>query len=169
MTGQYLADLDELVLLCRSPEAKKYISEAVACYRAGAFRACIITTWIAVVFDFVDKLRELELSGDKKATAKITEFEQKRQLADIRGALEFERRILDIARDDFELLSQRAIHRHLGAVCNSGHDLSIGKGYSSAVHNAGSHQHRESAAAQLYDQRHLQSCAHSALAAREGH
>src|SRR5688500_6811468 len=63
----YLADIDELVLKCRDDEARKYIGEAVASYKAGAFRACIVMTWIAVVYDFLYKLRELELSGDKHA------------------------------------------------------------------------------------------------------
>src|SRR3712207_8471465 len=47
-----------LVLRCRSEQARQYIAEAVACYRAGAVRACIVATWVAVVYDFVHKLRE---------------------------------------------------------------------------------------------------------------
>ena len=35
-----LGDLDELVLTCRTEEARSYIAEAVACYKAGGFRAC---------------------------------------------------------------------------------------------------------------------------------
>ena len=36
-----LGDLDELILTCRNEEGRGYIAEAVACYRAGAYRACI--------------------------------------------------------------------------------------------------------------------------------
>ena len=32
-------DLDELIILCRDKSAKKFIQEAVACYRAGAYRS----------------------------------------------------------------------------------------------------------------------------------
>lgn len=65
MTG--LADLDELVLRCKSAAAKAYINEATSCYFAGAYRSAIVATWIAVVYDFVDKLKDLELAGDANA------------------------------------------------------------------------------------------------------
>jgi hypothetical protein len=54
-------DLDELILRCRDKASKKLIQEAVSCYRAGAYRSCIVSTWNAVVFDFLHKLRELDL------------------------------------------------------------------------------------------------------------
>ena len=57
-----LADLDELVLRCRDDRAKAYMSEALAYYKAGANRAAIIATRIAVTFDIIDKRRELALS-----------------------------------------------------------------------------------------------------------
>lgn len=101
-----LADLDELILQCRGDEAKSYISEAVACYRAGAFRSCIVATWIAVVFDFLHKLRQLELAGDKNAQKHLREYEKLRRANDLPALLRFERQILEIAKNDFELLSQ---------------------------------------------------------------
>ncbi len=51
--SERLIDLDELVLRCRDKTTKDYIQEAVSCYRAGAFRSCIVSTWNAVVFDFI--------------------------------------------------------------------------------------------------------------------
>lgn len=102
---EYLIDLDELVLRCKDEEARKYIAEAVACYKAGAFRACIVTTWIAVVYDFVYKLRQLELTGDKNAIVKLQEFENARRSKTPELALNFEKKILDWARDEFEFLS----------------------------------------------------------------
>jgi hypothetical protein len=100
-----LVDLDELILRCRNDRAKNYIAEAVACYRAGAFRACIVTTWVAVVYDILQKLDELALAGDKNAEAKRAEFEEFRQKADIVNSLKFERQILDISKDQFEFIS----------------------------------------------------------------
>jgi hypothetical protein len=44
---EVFVDLDELVALCRDKVAKKFIQEAVACYRAGAYRSCIVATWNA--------------------------------------------------------------------------------------------------------------------------
>jgi hypothetical protein len=98
-------DLDELVLLCRNRESKKYISEAISCYRAGAYRSCIVATWIAVVYDFLDKLRELELAGDPKAKQYLTEFENYRVNEDLNHLLDFERRVVALARDEFQLIS----------------------------------------------------------------
>lgn len=69
-------DLDELIVRCRDKQARKFIKEAVACYRVGAYRSCIVATWNAVVFDFLHKLRELELLGDKEASKLLEQFEK---------------------------------------------------------------------------------------------
>ena len=100
-----LADLDELVLRCRSAAAKAYIEEAVSCYRSGAQRSAIVATWVAVVYDFLDKLKELEMSGDANAKEKLTSFENARQSKNWKASLEFERSVIGLAQNDFELLS----------------------------------------------------------------
>ncbi len=99
------ADLDELVLTCRDHKAKGYISEAVASYRSGAYRASIVSTWIAICFDVIEKIRELALAGDAQAEQLAKEIEDTRVKNDISKALKFEREILEIARDKFELIS----------------------------------------------------------------
>jgi hypothetical protein len=66
-----LADLDELILLCRDEKASLYIQEAVSCYRSAAYRSAIVATWIAVCYDIIDKLRELALAGDQEAAAQV--------------------------------------------------------------------------------------------------
>lgn len=101
-----LSDLDELVLQCRDQRARTYIAEAVTSYKAGACRAAIVSTWIAVCYDFIDKLRELALSGDKEAEKHVEELEKTRKAGDIAKALSFERELLTLARDKFELISQ---------------------------------------------------------------
>lgn len=100
-----LADLDELVLKCRNKNAKSYIKEAVSCYKVGAFRSSIVSTWIAVSFDIIDKLKELSLAGDKEAEKQIDAFEKARRVGDIATSLKFERDILDVCRDKLELIS----------------------------------------------------------------
>ena len=99
-----IADLDELILRCKAAAARSYIAEAVGCYKAGAFRAGIVATWVAVAFDFIDKLRQLDLTGDKAAGKYLAEFEQIRRTDNISGALKFEREILTRARE-LELIS----------------------------------------------------------------
>ncbi len=102
-----LYDLDELVLACRDKQAKEYIREAVACYKSGAFRACIVATWIAVVFDYIHKLGQLDLTGDKEARKQLELFESLRNSggSDIAQALKFEREVLETAANKFELLT----------------------------------------------------------------
>ena len=103
-----LGDLDELVISCRTEEARSYVSEAVACYKAGAFRACIVAAWIAVVYDLLAKIKELALGGDLEAqriTAEVAELQPRAEAGDqnaIRRILEIERSIVDIANDKFE-------------------------------------------------------------------
>jgi len=103
--SEQLADLDELVLRCRNKVARSYIKEAVRSYKAGAYRAAIVTTWIAIVFDYLDKLRELEISGHKDAKKELEEFEKHRKANDVKKSLDFERELLDNAKDRYEFIS----------------------------------------------------------------
>lgn len=100
-----LTDLDELALLCRNHKAKAYISEAIASYKVGAFRSSIVSTWIAVCFDYIDKLRELAISGDVEAERQLEDVEKTRVSGDPARALKFERELLDQAKNRFELIS----------------------------------------------------------------
>lgn len=106
-----LVDIDELALRCRDEQARAYIREAVACYKANAFRSCIVATWNAIVFDFLHKLRELDLTGDKKAKQHLEKFNAIRLAGEKRllDALAFERDILKLAAEDFELLTSLEI------------------------------------------------------------
>ena len=89
------ADLDALALACRDGRSRELLAEAVACYRAGAFRSSIVMTWAAVVFDFVHKLRELDLGVDAQARTLLERFEQVRATHDLSGALKFEREVIE--------------------------------------------------------------------------
>jgi hypothetical protein len=109
---QSLSNLEELILQCRTERSRDLVGDAFGAYRAGAYRAAIVTTWIAVVFDIIDKLRELAATGDKSAKSELANFdgyvEQLHQgnHSVIKNALEFERRILTTARDKFLLFDQ---------------------------------------------------------------
>ncbi|WP_404834053.1 hypothetical protein [Aeromonas media] len=100
-----LEDLDELILRCRDEKARAHITEAVASYRAGAFRSAIVATWIAVCFDVIEKLKELTLAGDKEAELQVQAIEKTHRTNDVTAALKFERELLGLAKDKFELLS----------------------------------------------------------------
>lgn len=110
-----LGDLDELVLRCRTEEARSYVSEAVRCYKAGAFRACVVAAWIAVVYDLLAKIRELALGGDAEAriiTEDVASLQPLVALGDqgaIRRILEIERDIVSIANEKFEFFDGQQI------------------------------------------------------------
>jgi hypothetical protein len=100
-----LSDLDELIISCRTDEARNYVSDAVACYKAGAFRASIVAVWIAVVYDLLAKIAELALGGDAEAqqiTNEVADLQPRVEAGD-RGAL---RRILEIERDILEIATE---------------------------------------------------------------
>jgi len=98
-------DLDELIILCRDKSAKKFIQEAVACYRSGAYRSCIVSTWNAIVFDFIHKLRQLEQVGNGDASQLLQDFSSHSQNSDFKKLWDFESKIPDFALTKFELIS----------------------------------------------------------------
>lgn len=100
-----LTDLDELVSECPDPRSRKYIREAVLCYKAGAYRSAVVACWIAVVFDLVDKIREIGAAGDLVAQQTIATFDKARQDHDVRASLAFEKDLLRLAREKFEFIS----------------------------------------------------------------
>lgn len=108
-----LADIEALALKCRSEQSREYIEEALHCYKAGAFRASIVSTWVALVFDLIDKIRELSLADDARAKALETKFDgylsqiEAGSVQGIKGALEFEREILETCRAQLELFDSQ--------------------------------------------------------------
>ncbi|MEH6487655.1 hypothetical protein [Hyphomonas oceanitis] len=54
-----LADMEELLGEISNADVKKYMMEAYACYGAGAYRGCIVLSYIAVFDDIRLKLAEL--------------------------------------------------------------------------------------------------------------
>lgn len=64
-----LLDLDELIFYCTEDKVKPILLEAINCYKAQAYRASILTCWIAVTVDAgfkINKLAELNCSEAKK-------------------------------------------------------------------------------------------------------
>jgi hypothetical protein len=110
-----IADLDELVLKCRGEQARSYMREAVDSYKVGANRACIVTVWVAVVFDLIEKIRELALSGDATAKSLIETYERWRLGVEqgdaeaLKKSLEFERSIIDQTHAKFEFFEHQQL------------------------------------------------------------
>ncbi len=100
----HLTDLDELLEDVRSGSSQEYISEAIRCYRAGAYRSAIITTWVAVCIDIIEKIRELGSEGDKGAKPLKKQFDDLKE-KNIDLFLEYERHLLKYAYDDLAIIS----------------------------------------------------------------
>lgn len=110
-----LADIEALSLRCQSGQSRAYIAESIQCYRAGAYRATIVSTWIAVVFDLIDKVRELALSGDGSAKELEKKYEKyinqvgRGNLEVIKNALDFERNILEACHDKLDFFDSQQL------------------------------------------------------------
>ena len=107
MNSTKLTDLDELSLTVRDRESSLYIGEAINAYRGGAFRASIISTWVAVVTDIISKLRELASQGDANASTQISSIDTAIQNNNVPQLQKIENELLEKARNDFEFLSQQ--------------------------------------------------------------
>jgi len=103
-----LAGFDELILSCRTEEARSQIGEAIRCYEGASYRAAIVMSYMAVCFDLIDKLKALDAAGDGAAKTLIGELKKYQQQLDsgnsqaIQNLLAFERNLLEKFRDDFE-------------------------------------------------------------------
>jgi hypothetical protein len=109
MRTEGLTDLEELIHACHDSQSREYIREAVACYKAGAYRSAIVATWNAVVYDFLHKLRLLEMTGHgdardhlKKYKAVLEMSDEKSRKAKLMG---FEDEVLTLAENPFEFIT----------------------------------------------------------------
>ena len=98
------ADLEDLISKVRDARARRHIREAVLAYGTGAYRASIVMTWIAVIYDIIDKIQELELGGDLGARGHLQRLDAIRASNNLGAAQDFERKILDLAAE-FQFLS----------------------------------------------------------------
>ncbi len=101
---RHLTDLDELSQNVKNAHSRNYLDEAIKSYRAGAYRASLISTWIAVCVDIIEKIKELALTEDQAALT-IAKRLDAIDPSNTTAMLAFERQILDFACEDLELIS----------------------------------------------------------------
>ncbi|MFW0890129.1 UNVERIFIED_CONTAM: hypothetical protein MKS84_25970 [Pseudomonas sp. JL1] len=78
----HLTDMEELVASIKSNDIRDYMSESLACYMAGAYRASVVLTFIALFDDIIGKLGELA-RVNKKARTIFETATQKRADQDV--------------------------------------------------------------------------------------
>ncbi|WP_126283695.1 hypothetical protein [Burkholderia stagnalis] len=64
----HLTDMEELVSSVQNGDIRDYMSESLSCYMAGAYRASVVLTFIALFDDIVAKLGELGKVNKKAKT-----------------------------------------------------------------------------------------------------
>jgi hypothetical protein len=80
------------------------MAEAVTAYRAGALRAAVNATWIALAFDLVSKVREIASAGDAAAGLVVTSYDNAIQSNNVDQLLRLESQLLDKAAADFQFI-----------------------------------------------------------------
>ncbi|WP_372397760.1 hypothetical protein ABMY26_27615 [Azospirillum sp. HJ39] len=106
---QHLTDLDALALTVREPRSRDYIQEAIAAYRAGAYRAAIVATWVAVSFDLTIKIREIAVDGDGQANEEMAAFDGWVQAGNQGKLQEFEGKLLGKVQSRFGFLNAQDV------------------------------------------------------------
>lgn len=99
--------LDDLAETIRSENSRVQFLEAMRAYQAGAYRSATIALWIAVIQDFVEKLRTLADEGDSNAKSVIDELDAARAAQNIPRLQAIENSLLKRAHDEFELVTHR--------------------------------------------------------------
>ncbi|EGR0040862.1 hypothetical protein FR268_21535, partial [Vibrio vulnificus] len=77
-----MTDLEELVSKIRNPLIKDYMKEAMSCYFSGAYRGCIVMSYISLFDDLTEKLGALkDVNADAKAI--FVEVEKRKREQDV--------------------------------------------------------------------------------------
>ncbi|MBC9714482.1 hypothetical protein H9Y04_18130 [Streptomyces sp. TRM66268-LWL] len=98
--------LEDLKNQVRSQTSRRYVEEAVAAYNAGAYRAALISTWIAVAADIISKTRLMAEQGGI-ARQLSDELDQAISTENRRDLQEFERNLIVQAHKGLELIGSR--------------------------------------------------------------
>jgi hypothetical protein len=100
-----LLDMDVLALSVRDRESRRLIDEAITAYRGGALRSALMSTWIAVAYDLISKVRELAALSDPAATAFVVEIDHAINAKDTKKFQNIENDLLNKVGNDLQLLA----------------------------------------------------------------
>ncbi|MBL7284684.1 hypothetical protein FPH17_09300 [Corynebacterium godavarianum] len=102
-----MKDLAQVEIEIRDSKTKPLVSEAIRCYNAGAYRAALVSLWIAVNVDLIQKLQNLSDTGDGAARDYLRTFTNAIETRNVSQAQKFERTLLEKCTSDFDLLTHR--------------------------------------------------------------
>ncbi|MFW0107769.1 hypothetical protein ACN08Z_01400 [Rothia sp. P7181] len=61
-----MKDLESIIYGTHNEETRKLVREVVECYQVGAYRASLVSLWVAVILDIKNKLNELKPQENSK-------------------------------------------------------------------------------------------------------
>lgn len=102
-----LRDLEQIQHDVIDVRSRTLLAEVVRCYEGGAYRAALVSLWIAVVADLTSKIRHLAESGDGEAGNVIDGLDTALSDQTVRKVQEYERNILDTAEQRLGILLPR--------------------------------------------------------------
>jgi len=99
--------IEDLLNDVRDRESREQFADAVRAYGAGALRAAIVGTWVAVALDLTSKIRELADVGDAAALSYVSKLDKAIANRDVPTLTGLERELLVTCRDTFALIGDR--------------------------------------------------------------
>jgi hypothetical protein len=106
-------DIDGLIAGIDDP-SRGLAEEAARCLRAGAYRACIVATWSAVVFDVIAKVEALDALGDPRVKAVQQRIGQVFATSNVPARIQllsaFESDVPGICENDLQIVSDAEAH-----------------------------------------------------------
>lgn len=109
MKRELITDIDSLASKVHNSNSRRYIIEAIDSFRVGSYRASILSTWVAVTFDLLQKIKDIAAIDGGDAKTFIDSFNEHVAKNTIDKLLKTEREILATAQR-FELISNREFY-----------------------------------------------------------
>ncbi|MCM2413221.1 hypothetical protein [Streptomyces sp. RKAG290] len=125
--------LEDVKNQVRSLTSRRYVEEAVAAYGAGAYRAALISIWIAVAADVIGKIRLLAEDGGVAAQMQA-ELDRAIKGNNVNALQAFERNLVTRARNELELVGAR---EEVSLLRFDGHHWCGGQAASALSYSAG--------------------------------
>lgn len=88
-------------------ESRELLREATRAYNGGAFKAAIVSLWVAVAVDLISKVRAVADQGEQEAVKYIAMLDAAIENRDRQKLMAMERELLNKCRDDYEFIDAR--------------------------------------------------------------
>lgn len=102
-----MRSIEEFVGAVRDSRSRQHLLEATTAYNAGAFKAAIVSLWVAVAVDLVGKIRHLAEQNEPAAVRHIADLDFAIETTNTQQLMKFEKNLLDVCRDTYELIDAR--------------------------------------------------------------